>query len=180
MKKDLFLGEVARIYFQANSYLELFPYLASELCSDVIHAQLDAIRSMDKNEIWKKVDAFSIFENLDAVKKYVEEQEGELASKLMSLEVEESVKLNLHLWFSTMYILVDFATDKQKFLLKAVAFFEKHVECFCGEQYWTLVTLLLEQKMGTTIEELSNHVNISSDLPPHVIVQVYNAKFCQK
>lgn len=180
MKKDLFLGEVARIYFQANSYLELFPYLASGLCSDVIQAQLNAIRSMDKNEIWQKIDAFSVFENLELIKKYVEEQEGELAAKLMSLELEESSKLDLRLWFSTMYTLVDFATDKQKFLLKVVAFFEKHVECFNGELYWTLLTLLTTQNMDETVVELSNHIGIGYELPAHVIVQVYNAKFCQK
>ena len=180
MKKDLFLGEVARIYFQANSYLELFPYLASGLCSDVIHAQLNVIRSMDKNEIWQQVDAFNIFEKKAAIKKYVVELEVELASKFMSLEVEESGKLDLRLWFNTMYMLSDFAADKQDFLLKAVALFEKHLECFCGELYWTLLTLLSAQNMDETIIELSNHIGIGCDLPAHVIVQVYNAKFCQK
>ena len=180
MKKEIFLGAVARIYFQANSYEELFPYLASGFCSEVIDAQLKAIRSMDKNEIWRQVDAFNIFEHIDDIKKYVDEQEVELAAKFVSLEVEESGKLNLWLWFNTMYILSDFATNKQDFLLKAVAFFEKHVECFCGEQYWTLVTLLINQKMYETIIELSNHIGIGYDLPAHVIVQIYNAKFCQK
>ena len=180
MKKDLFLGEVARIYFQANSYLELFPYLTAGQCSDVIHAQLNAIRSIDKNEIWQKVDAFNIFEKKEAIKKYVEEQEVELASKFMSLEVDETNKLDLRLWFSTMYILTDFAADQKFFLLKAVAFFEKRLECFCGELYWTLLTLLSAQNMNDTILELSNHTEIGYDLPTHVIVQVYNAKFCQK
>lgn len=180
MKKEIFLGEVARIYFQANSYEELFPYLVSGFCSDVIDVQLKAIRSMDKNEIWQQVDAFSIFEHIDDIKKYVEEQEAELAAKFMSLEVEESGELNLWLWFNTMYILSDFAADKQNFLQKVVAFFEKYVECFCGEQYWTLLTLLVTQNMDETVIELSNHIGIEYDLPSHVIVQVYNAKFCQK
>lgn len=180
MKKEDFLAEVARIYFQANSYEELFPYLALGYCSDVIDAQLNAIRSMDKNDIWQKVDASSVSENENAIKKYVEEQEVELASKFMSLEVEESGKLDLWLWFNTMYILSDFAADKQNFLLKVVAFFEKYVECFCGEQYWTLVTLLINQNMYETVVELSNHIGIGYDLPANVIVQVYNAKFCQK
>lgn len=180
MKKDLFLGEVAKIYFIANSYMELFPYLTAGQCSDVIHAQLNVIRLMDKNEIWQKVDAFNIFENLNAIKKYIEEQEVELALKFMALEVEESGKLDLRLWFNTMYILVDFAADQKNFLLKAVAFFEKHVECFNGELYWTLLTLLITQNMDETVVELSNHIGIGYELPAHVIVQVYNAKFCRK
>ena len=51
MKKEDFLAEVARIYFRANSYEELFPYLALGYCSDVIDAQLNAIRSITPLEI---------------------------------------------------------------------------------------------------------------------------------
>lgn len=180
MKTDLFLGEVARIYFQANSYLDLFPYLTAGCCSDVIQAQLDAIRAIDKNEIWQKIDAFNVFENLNVIKKYVEEQEAKLALRFMSLVVEESSKPDLRLWFNAMYILVDFAADQKNFLLNIVAFFEKHIWCFSGEQYWTLLTLLATQNMDETVVELSNHIGIEYDLPAHVIVQVYNAKFCQK
>lgn len=180
MKKDLFLGEVARIYFIANNYLELFPYLRSGFCSDVIHAQLNAIRSMDKNCIWQQVDAFSIFENLEAVNIYVEMREAELASKFISLDVEEKDGMNLRLWFSCMYMLVDFAADKKDFLQKAVAFFEKHVGCFYGEQYWALLTLLIAQNMDETIIELSSRFNIKYDLPANIVIQIFDAKFHPK
>lgn len=180
MQKDLFLAEVAKIYFVANSYLELFFYLKFGWSLDVVEAQLNAIRSMDKSDLWQKIDAFNAMENLASIEKYVESQNAALAKKIVSLKLDKAEKSDLRLWFSCVSMLTDFASDKKEFLQKVVDFFEEHSECFYGEQYWALLALLSAENMLEAIISLSGRFGIEYDLPGHIIAQIYDAKIRHK
>ena len=126
------------------------------------------------------MNAENVVKHLKSIEKYVEKQEKELALRFMSLNMDGAEFVNLKLWFTCMTVLMDFAANGRSFLLKVVAFFEKHLRCFEGEQYWQLLELLVAHNMDETVIKLSNQLNIGYDLSAHLIIQIFDAKYHRK
>lgn len=180
MKKEEFLAEVTEIYFITNCYEKLFLYLEHGYNLKIIDTQLQVIRSVDDCEIWKNICAENILQYRQEIEDYVEKKCKNLALKFLSLDYDDNKQIDLNLWFNCMSFLAEFSDTPKCFFDFICKFFVLHLESFNGMQFIELRQMLIDGNLLLEAFDFSDAVKIPFDFPVHLIVQIYNAKYCSK